>query len=74
MMLCLFAPADDDALVSFPVDDDDEPLPQYITLHNMSLSHFPKHFAPTHLIFSKSMRPSPDINSDIQNLSSPHQA
>ena len=46
---------------------------QYTISHKNYL--FPlKILTPTHLMVSKSIRPSPGISSDIQNLSNPHQA
>ena len=73
MMLCRFASANDDALTIFFAIDDDEPLPQYIIAHRKSSLLLLKILTPPHLMDLKSMRTSPDINSDIQNLCNPHQ-
>ena len=73
MMLCHFAFANDDAADFFAIDDDD-PLPQYISTSHKNYSLLLlKILTPTHLMDLKSMGTSPDINSDIQNLSNPHQ-
>ena len=74
MMLCPFASADDDAAEYFFAIDDDEPLPQYVIADKNCFLSLLKILTPTHLMVSKSLRPSPDRNSDIQNLSNPHKA